>query len=96
MSPSIEDLLKKDSPTEDSQGGELSSTLTDIKTKEKEKQAQIQAQTVGVPYVDLAQFPITPEAIALIPEAKAKELKMVCIFLSTKELRLAGVNPEDP
>lgn len=101
--PSIEDLLQKNnlpageagSKDEEAPKQALESTLGNIKIQQKEQEAKAQASALGVPYIDLVSFPITQEAIALIPKAKAKKLKTICFFLSTKDLRLASVNPDD-
>ena len=93
--PSIKDLLKKQKPAQGSETEELQSTLTDIALKRKEQEAQSQATVIGVPYIDLSKFPISQDAIALVPKAEAEKLKVACFFLEKKQARLAAVNPED-
>lgn len=62
----------------------------------KEEIAQSDAEDAGLPYLNLQDFPIGPETIGVIPEEKAHELRVVCIFSSEKELRLASPDPSRP
>ncbi|MFA6514023.1 MAG: GspE/PulE family protein [Patescibacteria group bacterium] len=91
---SIENLLN---PTGDEES--VASLFTaregEIKIKELERQTQRDAQSLGMDYVSLVGFPISPEAISLIPEKTARELQMVCFFYDGKNIRLACINPTE-
>ena len=66
-----------------------------IGEKEKEKVAEAKAGTLGLPYINLAGFPISTEALSIIPEEDARRLRVVC-FLYTgrgKEIRFATTDP---
>ena len=69
--------------------------MHDVRLKEKETEAQAQAQTLGVSYVNLKGFPISPEALRLVPQERAEALKTVCFLFTGPEIRLASLNPTD-
>jgi len=94
MPNSIEELISKEKP-EGTPRGVLKIKLSDIDIKRKEQEAQAQAGFLNLPYIDLKGFPITPEAISLIPKTEADKLKVVGFFLQKKQARLGAVNPED-
>ncbi len=93
--PSIEDLLKKTgaketevSPQDETTTGKAETKLEEIKIKEKEEVTRREAEGTKISYANLVGFPISPEAIALIPEEQAKELKVVCFLYTGPEIRL--------
>lgn len=67
-----------------------------IKLKEKEEESSRLAASIGVPSINLKGFPISPEALILVPEEQAKALKVICFLFTGPELRLGAMNPEDP
>ena len=85
---SIENLLN---PTGDehSVAGVFAKKQREIKIKEEERKTQRDAQSLGLDYINLVGFPISPEALALIKEEAAKELKAVCFFYDGRNLRVA-------
>ncbi len=74
----------------------FSEKMTAIKVKEKEEESQRLAATIGVPSINLKGFPISPEALILVPEEQAKALKVICFLFTGPELRLGAMSPEDP
>ncbi|MFH1088952.1 MAG: GspE/PulE family protein [Candidatus Uhrbacteria bacterium] len=97
--PSIADLIKKTSanaaiglPTSSTK---LEDKMLEVRLQEKEDQAKAKAQSLGVPYVNLKGFPISPEAISLVPLEQAQALKTVCFLHTGPELRLAALEPKD-
>lgn len=64
--------------------------------KEKEHQTEQAATQSRVPYINLAGFPIGPEAIALVPETQAHAHKTVCFLYTGREFRLGATDPKDP
>lgn len=66
-----------------------------LKIKELERLTKNTADAAGLPYVNLAGFPISPEALILIDEAEAEELKTVCFYYDGKSIRLASLEPQD-
>ena len=73
----------------------LSGSLHDIGLKQREEVVQKAAAKAGVPYISLMDFPITQEALKLVDVEEAKRLRAFCFYLSTNELRIAAIVPED-
>ena len=74
----------------------LASKLSELEIKEKEKQTETQAKKDGLPYINLHKFPISQEAIKIIPRDQAETLQTICILYSGEELRLGSLNPRNP
>lgn len=99
--PSINDLIKK--PTAPSKKGtpadlnstqfKFSSKMDEIKVKELEEKTEQQAAALRIPYIDLTSFPISTEALKVIPEVLAREKKIVCFYYTPEEIRIAGIEP---
>ncbi len=89
---SIDNLLN---PTGDehSVAGVFAKKQYEIKIKEEERQVKRRAQSLGIDYINLVGFPISPEALGLLTEERAKEIKTVCFFYDGKRLRLACLEP---
>ena len=95
--PSIQDLTKK--PAAPGKGpldttsaqAKFSQKMTQLGLKEKEKEVADKAAALGMPYIDLAGFPVSAEALKTIPEEQAKEKKLVCFLFNGDELRLGTV-----
>lgn len=95
QNPSIEDLLINNEATEDPQDI-LEEKISNIKFKDKEKETAQIAASLGMPYINLYGFAISPEALALLPENIAAENKLVCFFNNDRKLRFATTNPNNP
>jgi type IV pilus assembly protein PilB len=99
--PSINDLLNKNKGdsapkiADDKTAKEYEKKMAEIRLKEKEDETKKKAATLGVSYIDLKKFPISPEAISSIPEEQAKELKAICFLNSGEEIRIGALNPAD-
>jgi type IV pilus assembly protein PilB len=74
----------------------LASKLSELEIKEKERQTEEEAEEKGLPYINLHKFPISQQAIKIIPRDQAESLQTVCILYSGEELRLASLNPRNP
>src|SRR5687767_7646422 len=101
MAGSIEDLIGKKKPPSAGSGDEspqekFSAKMEEIRLKNLEQLAMKKARALGVDYVDLAAFPISPEAISLIPRLQSREEKVICFLFTGKEVRIAAVDPADP
>ncbi len=101
--PSINDLLGKSSapsaksappqPADlDSAESKFSEKMKTIQLKERENLAANTAAAYGIPYIDLKVFPVSAEALRVIPEAQARALSAVCFFYSNEELRVAALD----
>ncbi len=94
---SIDDLLKASDDSglgDDSAQSKLAKKQKEIRIKEMERATEAQAQSMGVPYVNLFGFPISPEALSLISEEQSKQLKVVCFLYDGTHLRLGTTNPK--
>ncbi len=74
---------------------EFSEKMTAISRREKEAEAGREAAVLGIPTMALKGFPISPEALSLVPEEQAKTLKAVSFLFTGPEIRLGSVNPKD-
>lgn len=91
---SIENLINPQSAQdEDSVQGKFATKQAEIKLKEIETQTKKRANSLGLSYVNLFSFPVSPDAIILIPEERAIEIQAVCFFYDGKNVRIACVKP---
>jgi len=90
---SIDNLINDDLPEEDSVLDKFSKKQAEIKAKEIERSTESQARSLGLPYINLVGFPISPEALALIDEENAKSLKLVCFYYDGKTIHLGTTEP---
>ncbi|MFA4937214.1 MAG: GspE/PulE family protein [Patescibacteria group bacterium] len=74
----------------------LSAKMTDIDIVEHERETRLKAESCGMPYINLVNFPIAQEALSLVPEEQAKKFKIIPILLSEGELRIGVVDSEAP
>lgn len=72
----------------------LAKKMSEIDKKSKEGRVEAEAKMKGIPYIKLKGFPISADALRLIPEERAKDLEAVVFFHNGPELRMAAVNPE--
>lgn len=96
---SIEDLIGASRsgavPDEDSTEGKFAKKQLQIKVKEMERLTKNAAASIGLPYIDLFGFPISPEALVLIDQVLAKEMSVVCFYYDGKNIRFGTTNPEN-
>jgi type II secretory ATPase GspE/PulE/Tfp pilus assembly ATPase PilB-like protein len=91
---SIEELLDEDgekaAEAEDEATAQqkFAGKAKEIKEKEMEKIMSEKAKSAGLPYIDLAGFPISPEALGKLSEPDSRRLKAVCFFYDGEQLRL--------
>lgn len=94
----LSDLLKKGKKTiiaGEAEEDELKKTLTKYKLKEVEEQTAKKAQAAGVPYINLADFPISEEAIKIIDINDANQYNLVCFYRTEKQAKLGSTNVEN-
>ncbi len=80
-------------PIEETQGSKLKGRMAEIELIERERLTQEKAIELGLPHVSLHQFPIAPEAIALIPRAKANEAKAIAFYTQGDDIRVGILAP---
>jgi len=94
--PSIDDLLKKEGELASSDTQEkYEEKMEEIRYKEKEDEIKEKAPVLGVPYINLKGFPISPDTLKLIPKDISEENKLVCFFHGGGEIRVGAINPSD-
>ncbi|MDD5567455.1 MAG: ATPase, T2SS/T4P/T4SS family, partial [Patescibacteria group bacterium] len=101
LTPSIEDLIKESKATGQPAAGplttdRLSEKMKQIDIKEQERLTRNRAQELGLNYVSLRGYPISPETIATITEVEARDNKAIVFFENGRRLRLGIVDPELP
>ncbi len=74
----------------------LKAKIHEIDTKKKEQDTRDQAASRGIGYIFLKGFPVSSDALSLLPEEEARRLKAVCFFKTDTEIRIGAVNPEEP
>ncbi|MGC9049051.1 MAG: GspE/PulE family protein [Patescibacteria group bacterium] len=72
----------------------LKEKLKKIKLKDIEEETSRRAFQLGLPYINLATFPIAPEALSLISPEDALRYQVICFYQTEREAKLASPNPE--
>lgn len=67
--------------------------MTDILIAEKEREAQLKSQDLGIPYINLKGFPISPDTLTLISEEASQRLQVICFYFGENDIRLGAVDP---
>ncbi len=95
-SQSIEDLLgaSDDNNGDESAQAKFIQKQKEIKIKETERSTKRIANDVGMLYIDLSDFAISPEALVLLNEEEARNISTVCFFYDGKNIRLGTVDYE--
>lgn len=75
---------------------ELQRSLDDLSRKMQEKEAQSKSQVLGLPYLDLHNFPVDLNVLGIFTEEEAKEMGAVPFFKDKKDLRVGVTNPSHP
>lgn len=95
---SIQDLIrasKTGKVDDESVQGKFTIKQEKIKVNELERLAEQAAAGLGLPYVNLVGFPVSPDALTLINEEDSNLLTMVCFFFDGKNMRLGTMDPEN-
>ncbi len=94
---SIDKLLKKkgDDDTKKERADDQTLTfekkMVDIGLHQIEKDTMKKAVQLGIPHIDLSVFPVSSEALKIIPEEEVREKKVVCFYHSQEEVRFGCV-----
>jgi len=93
---SIEDLIsdsRGEDTGEDSAQSIFHKKQKELKLKELERATEADANALGVPYINLFGFSISPEALVLIKEEEARETNSLCFFYDGEKIRIAALDP---
>ncbi|MFA6553628.1 MAG: GspE/PulE family protein, partial [Patescibacteria group bacterium] len=74
----------------------LKTKIHEIDTKKKEQDTREQALASGVGYIYLKGFPVSSDALSMVPEEEARRLKVACFFKTDTEIRIGAIRPDDP
>lgn len=74
----------------------LRNKISEIELKTLEKITETKAKGLGLPHINLKGFPVSPDALILIPLEQTLSLKTVCFFYSGSEIRLGCLEPTAP
>ena len=96
---SIEDLIisgagGSSGGDDNSPTGKFAAKEKQIQKKQLEKNVSQAATALGVGYINLTGFPISPEALTLLLPQEAEKLSAVCFFYDGTNLRLATTKPD--
>ncbi|MBU1126453.1 MAG: GspE/PulE family protein [Patescibacteria group bacterium] len=69
--------------------------MEEIVHKGEETEAQQMATAEGLEYINLHAFAISPDALQLIPEEQAKELKVIAFLFTGPEIRVGAIDPQN-
>src|SRR3989344_5037995 len=72
----------------------LQKKLQTVGLKQREQVAATIAAESGVPYIDLKNFPISQEALQMVPEEQAITAKAFVFFSTPEDARIAAVDPK--
>ncbi len=75
---------------------ELESDLEDLNRKMEEEETQAKAASLGLPYVDLHNFPVDLSVLGLFTESEAKNFGAVPFYKELADLRIGATDPEHP
>lgn len=67
--------------------------MVEIGIKDQERAVRRHADELQLGYINLKGFPIAPEILVMIPEAVARDLKVIAFFREGNEVRIGAVDP---
>jgi len=94
----IDDLLNYGDSSDldlDNKQAQLKDRLSDIKSKEIEERVGSRARKLGLPYINLVDFPISAEALRLIPKEEALDHRVICFYRTERTAKLASSQAEN-
>ncbi|MDP3710431.1 MAG: GspE/PulE family protein [bacterium] len=68
--------------------------LEELRRKEEEQSIQLLSAKYKLPYLNLSTFPVELDALALVPEEKARFASLVVIQMIGKKIKVAVRNPD--
>lgn len=94
----IDDLLNYGGGSSDLDSDErqtqLKGKLSDIKAREIEEEVSSHARKLGLPYINLIDFPISPEGLRLISKEDALNHRVVCFYRTERIAKVASSQAE--
>lgn len=75
---------------------ELKAALDDVNRKMEEDETKARASSLGLPYIDLHNFPVDLQVLGMISEEDARQMGAVAFYKELDDLRLGATAPENP
>lgn len=75
---------------------DLTRALEDEKRNIEERESQGRANSLGMQYINLQNFPLDLTALSIITEQEARDIKAVPFYKDHRDLRLGTNEPENP
>lgn len=72
---------------------QLSARMAGIQEKQREEAVRRSAAQIGVEYINLKGFPVSPDALRLLPRERAEPLGLIPFLQIGEEIRLAATDP---
>lgn len=73
----------------------LNFNINAIEIANKEREAKTKAAQIGYGYIDLLNFPITPEALTTVDQKNVEKYKTVCFYYGREQVRVGAVDLTD-
>jgi type IV pilus assembly protein PilB len=73
---------------------DLQKKLNELRREAEERDTKKRAEKLGLPYIDLRKIAVSLEALALIPEEKARQAKAVAVEKKSDTIALVFYNPK--
>jgi len=70
----------------------VTSVVKSFRQEEEEKMAQNRASQLKLPYINLINYPISPEVLTIIPKDIAEKYRVIPYLKAGKKIRLAAVD----
>lgn len=67
--------------------------MSDIDINQKEVEAQSISQQLGLRYISLKAFPISPETLVTVDEEVSKKIKAICFYRDDNGIRIGAIDP---
>jgi len=74
---------------------DIDSTIYLIDREQEEQHTQERAKKLGIPYINLSEYPLLKEILDLIPEQMALKYEIAPYLKIGRDLKVAVVNPQD-
>lgn len=75
---------------------ELQQSLDELNRQMQERETQARAGSLGLPYIDLHNFPIDLNVLGMFAEEEAREMGAVPFYKEQADLRIGSTNPDHP
>lgn len=74
---------------------ELQESLNDLNRKMQEEEAQAQSRSLGLPYINLHNFPVDLSVLGIFTEEEARISGSLPFFKDSKDLKIATISPNN-